>query len=160
MIFVQIENKKNFTSNFDVDTSFFSNMNKNHANKAKRRRKKFKKLVIRKCVKIKINIQSENQIWNESQVVFDTNKLIVKSSFKLEWVNLIRLASRKSRFEFELESNSNSWHVKRFEFESNLKSKRQNLTWIWFKFQVSMSNLIWFVKNFNFMTYYIISRYF
>ena len=76
MIFVQIENKKNFTSNFDVDTSFFSNMNKNHANKAKKRRKKFKKLVIRKCVKIKINIQSENQIWNESQAIFDTKTKI------------------------------------------------------------------------------------
>ena len=62
MIFAQIESKKNFTSNFDVNTSFFSNMNKNHINKAKRRRKKLKKLVIRKCVKFKINIQNENQI--------------------------------------------------------------------------------------------------
>ena len=61
MIFAQIKSKKNFTSNFDVDTSFFSNMNKNHVNKAKKQRKKFKELVIRKCVKIKINIQSENQ---------------------------------------------------------------------------------------------------
>ena len=87
-------------------------------------------------------------------------KLIVKSSFKLEWIDLIRLANRKSRLEFELESNSNSWHAKRFELESSFKSKRQNLIWIWFKFQTSMSNLIWFVKSFNFMTYYIISRYF
>ena len=55
MIFAQIDNKKK-SSNFDFDTSFFSDMSKNHANKAKKRRKKFKKLVIRKCVKIKINI--------------------------------------------------------------------------------------------------------
>ena len=60
MIFVQIAKKKKF-SNFDFDTSFFSNMNKNHVNK-KKRRKKFKKFVIRKCVKIKINIQNKNQI--------------------------------------------------------------------------------------------------
>ena len=90
----------------------------------------------------------------------DKFKLIVKSSFKFEWVDLIRLASRKFRFEFELESSSSSWHVKRFELESSFKSRRQDLIWIWFKFQVSMSNLTWFVKNFNFMTYYIISRYF
>ena len=38
----------------------------------KKRRKKFKKFVIRKCVKIKINIQKENQIWNESKAIFDT----------------------------------------------------------------------------------------
>ena len=56
--------------------SFFSNMSKNHANKAKRRRKKFRKLVIRKCVKIKINIQSENQTWNESRAIFDTETKI------------------------------------------------------------------------------------
>ena len=61
MILIQIANKKEFISNFDFDTAF-SNMNKNHANKEKRRRKKFKKFVIRKCVKIKINIQRENQI--------------------------------------------------------------------------------------------------
>ena len=59
MIFAQVDNKKKF-SNFDFDTSFFSNMSKNHVNKARRRRKKFKEFVIRKCVKIKINIQSEN----------------------------------------------------------------------------------------------------
>ena len=57
-----VKNKKNSISNYDVDTSFFSNMNKNHVNKTKKRRKKFKEFVIRKCVKIKNNIQSENQI--------------------------------------------------------------------------------------------------
>ena len=61
MIFAQIANKKKFISNFDFDTAF-SNMNKNHVNKEKRRRKKFRKFVIRKCVKIKINIQEENQV--------------------------------------------------------------------------------------------------
>ena len=90
----------------------------------------------------------------------DLNRLIVKSSFKLEWVDLIRLASRRFRLELELESSSSFWHAKRFELESNFKSRRQDLTWIWFKLQISMSNLIWLVKSFNFITYYIISRYF
>ena len=61
MIFVQVANKKKSISNFDFDTAF-SNISKNHANKKKRRRKKFRELVIRKCVKIKINIQKKNQI--------------------------------------------------------------------------------------------------
>ena len=71
-----VKNKKNSISNYDVDTSFFSNMNKNHVNKTKKRRKKFKEFVIRKCVKIKNNIQSENQIWNESRAIFDTKTKI------------------------------------------------------------------------------------
>ena len=75
MIFAQIDNKKK-VSNFDFDMSFFSNMSKNHVNKARRRRKKLKKLVIRKCVIIKINIQSENKIWNESRAIFDTKAKI------------------------------------------------------------------------------------
>ena len=61
MIFAQIASKRKSISNFDFDTAF-SDMSKNHANKKKRRRKKFKKFVIRKYVKIKINIQEENQI--------------------------------------------------------------------------------------------------
>ena len=75
MIFVQIASKRKSISNFDFDTTF-SNMNKNHANKEKKRRKKFKEFVIRKCVKIKINIQEENQIWNESKTIFDTKTKI------------------------------------------------------------------------------------
>ena len=61
MIFAQIVSKREFISNFDFDTTF-SNMSKNHANKERKRRKKFKEFVIRKCVKIKMNIQKENQI--------------------------------------------------------------------------------------------------
>ena len=61
MIFVQVASKRKFISNFDFDTAI-SNMNKNHVNKEKKRRKKFRKFVIRKCVKIKINIQEKNQI--------------------------------------------------------------------------------------------------
>ena len=88
------------------------------------------------------------------------SKLTVKSSFKLEWVGLTRLASRKSRLELELESSSSPWHAKRLELESSLKSRRQDLTWAWLKLQASMSNLTWLVKNFSFMTYYITPRYF
>ena len=61
MIFAQVASKRESISNFDFDTAF-SDMNKNHVNKERKRRKKFKKFVIRKCVKIKINIQEENQI--------------------------------------------------------------------------------------------------
>ena len=61
MIFAQVASKRKSISNFDFDTAF-SNMSKNHANKEKKRRKKFREFVIRKCVKIKINIQRENQI--------------------------------------------------------------------------------------------------
>ena len=57
MIFAQIANKKEFISNFDFDTTF-SNINKNYANK-KKRRKKFKEFVIRKCVKIKKHIKKK-----------------------------------------------------------------------------------------------------
>ena len=61
MIFVQIVKKKK-SSGSGFDTSFFSNMSKNHVNKKRKRRKKFRKFVIRKCVKIKINIQNKNQV--------------------------------------------------------------------------------------------------
>ena len=105
-----------------------------------------------------IDLDSHSIILEKSWM--NKHRLIVKSSFKLEWVDLTRLASRKFRLELEFESSSSSWHARRFELESNLKSKRQDLTWAWLKLQVSMSNLTWLVKSFNFMTYYIISRYF
>ena len=72
MTSAQVESRENSASDSDADTSFSSNMSKNHANKARRRRKKFRELVIRKCVKTKINIQDEDQTWNESQAVLDT----------------------------------------------------------------------------------------
>jgi len=76
MIFARVDNKKNSISNFEFDTSFFSNMIKNHVNKTRKKRKKFRELMIRNCVKIKINIQSENQIWNKSRAIFDTKTKI------------------------------------------------------------------------------------
>ncbi|KAG7001976.1 hypothetical protein G7Y79_00030g065090 [Physcia stellaris] len=71
MIFVQVAKKKK-SLDFDFDTSFSSGMSKNHANKERKRRKKFRELVIRKCVKAKVNIQGENKAWNESRAVLDT----------------------------------------------------------------------------------------
>ena len=74
-----------------------------------------------------LNVQFSSVCYNDFQFLAfanDTFRLIVKSNFKLEWVDLTRLASRRFRFEFEFESSSNSWHAKKFEFESNFKSKR------------------------------------
>ena len=164
----------------DVVVIFVENYEKNF-NKIKKIFRTFKQL--KKQISIKFHkfinkwiYQTINKLffykkWNhyinlKSKIVFFVKKiyilfkLIVESSFKFECVDLIRFANRKFRFEFEFESNSNFWHVRKFKLELNFKSKCQDLIWIWIKFQVSMSNLIWFVKNFNFMTYYIISRYF
>ena len=71
MTSAQVASKRESISDSDSDTAS-SNMSKNHANKERRRRKKFRELVIRKCVKTKINIQEEDQTWNESKAVLDT----------------------------------------------------------------------------------------
>ena len=42
------------------------------------------------------------------EIIYEIFRLIIKSSFKFEWIDLIRLANRKFRFEFEFESSSNS----------------------------------------------------
>ena len=71
------------------------------------------------------------------------DRLIVKSSFKLDWVDLTRLASRRSRLELELESSSSLLTCQELELDSSFKLYYQSLSLTWLKLKSNFESLTW-----------------
>ena len=96
------------------------------------------------------SIKSRKILWRIMQTIIHwiiySYRLIVKSSFKFDWVDLTRLANRKFRLELELESSSNLLACQKLKLDSNFKLYYQSLSLIWLKLKSNFVNLTWVWK--------------